>query len=66
MSIQFKFEQIESTASNLYRTEAIDSNGNVLMTWHIACDNQSQLESVALEAYELAINPPKPKGAQND
>jgi hypothetical protein len=66
MSIQFKFEQIESTASNLYKTEVTDNNGNILFACQIACDNQSQLESVALEAYDLYLNPPKPKGAQND
>lgn len=64
MSIQFNFQKVESTASNLYRTEVVDSDGNVLLTWHIACDNPSQLESVALEAYDLYLNPPKPKGVQ--
>jgi hypothetical protein len=54
MAITFEFQKIESTASPLYVAKAIDENDNTLMTWHIACENEEQLGSVAKEAYELS------------
>lgn len=59
MTVTFKFEQEESTASPIYKTHAIDEDGKVLMTWQVVCDDESQLQSIAAEAYEAAINPPK-------
>ena len=57
MSISFTFTQLESTASPLYKAEAMDENGNVLMSWHIATDNEADLPTIAQEAYTLAITP---------
>lgn len=58
MTITFKFEQENSTASALYKTEAIDEEGNVLMTWQIACDDETQLQNIAEQAYIQSITPP--------
>lgn len=55
MTVTFKFEKEESTASPIYRTYAVDETGNVLMTWQIVCDDESKLESIAAEAYAQAI-----------
>lgn len=60
MSITFTFEKQESTASPLYKAEAVDADGKVLMTWTIACDDESQLQSLAEETYQIATNPYKP------
>ena len=57
MSISFTFTQLKSTASPLYKAEAADENGNVLMSWHIATDDESQLPTLAQESYTLAITP---------
>jgi hypothetical protein len=57
MSIIFKFEPVESTASPLYLATATDENGKVVMQREIACDNESELESLAQYAYDDMINP---------
>lgn len=57
MEINFEFEETPSTASRLFIAKAIKNN-EVVMQWHIACDDESQLHSIAAEAYDLAINPP--------
>jgi hypothetical protein len=57
MTITFNFEKLESTASSLYRTKAIDENNNIVMEWHIACDDESQLEVMAQQAYDELKNP---------
>lgn len=57
MNISFIFEQEESTASALYKTQAVDEEGNVLMTWQIACDDESQLQNIAEQSYLQAITP---------
>jgi hypothetical protein len=57
MSITFKFEPIESTASPLYLATATDENGKVVMQRQIACEDESELEGLAQYAYEDMINP---------
>lgn len=57
MSITFKFEQVESTASPLYFATATDENGKVVMQREIACEDESELKSLAQYAYEDMINP---------
>ena len=61
MSITFKFEKLTSTGSDIYKTQAFDDAGNVAMEWTIACDDATQLDAIATEAYEVAINPPTPE-----
>lgn len=57
MTPTFKFEKRESTASSLYEVKAVDSDGTVMMTWHIACDDESSLQELAEQAYAEAIRP---------
>lgn len=57
MEINFEVEETPSTASRLFIAKAI-KNGEVVMQWHIACDDESQLLNIAAEAYNLAMNPP--------
>jgi len=54
--MQFQFEKLESTASPLYAVTAID-NGVPVMRWNIACDDETQLETLAIEAYRDATTP---------
>ena len=61
MSITFKFEKLTSTGSDIYRTQAFDDVGNVVMEWTIACNDATQLEIIATDSYNLAINPPTPE-----
>lgn len=66
MTITFKFEQLESTASPLYKAEAVDENGSVVMSWHISANEGDDLQAIALEAYTLATTPKSyetPQGA---
>jgi len=51
----FSFEKLESTASPLYIAKAIDDQGKIVMEWHIACDDESQLQTIAEQAYEATI-----------
>lgn len=55
--MQYQFEKTESTASTLYIAKAIDDEGNVVMQWQIACDDESQLQTIAEEAYAQAAAP---------
>ena len=57
MTVTFKSTQLESTASPLYKVEAIDEDGNVLMTWQIAVNDGDDLDAIALEAYTQATTP---------
>jgi len=57
MTITFKFEKLNSSASDLYRTTASDENNNILLEWNIACDDESQLESIAQQSYNEFKNP---------
>jgi hypothetical protein len=58
MTITFKFEMVESSASPLYKTDAIDENGKVVMSWHICANENDDLEEIALAAYASSIAPP--------
>lgn len=55
--MQFTFKKLESTASPLYLVQAIDSEGVIEMQWQIACDDESELEAIAQEAYQMTITP---------
>jgi hypothetical protein len=57
MTVYFTFEKEDSTASSLYKTVAKNENGEVLMTWQIACDDESQLQTIAEESYLQSITP---------
>ena len=56
MTITFKFEQLDSQASDLYKAQAIDENG-IITEWTIACDDKTQLDIVAQQAYDEFKNP---------
>jgi hypothetical protein len=61
--MKFKITQIESTGSPLYNVQAIDGldaegKDNILMTWHIAAPEGSDIEALALEGYNASIAPP--------
>lgn len=51
--MKFEFEKTESTASPLYLAKAINDDGIIEMQWKIVCDDESQLEEIAKEAYDL-------------
>lgn len=58
MAITFKTTRLENTGSPLYQAEAIDENGNILMTWQVAVNEGDNLEEVVAEGYAHAIAPP--------
>jgi len=57
MAITFKFEKIESSASPLYKADAIDENGQVIMSWHIVANDGDDLEAIAIAGYTSSITP---------
>jgi len=60
--MEFQFEKLESTASPLYQVTATD-NGVFVMRWNIACNDESQLEALAIEAYHEVTTPKTYEGA---
>ena len=58
MAITFNFEKIESSASPLYKADAIDENGEVVMSWHIVANDGDDLETIALAGYTSSIATP--------
>ena len=50
--MKFVVDKVDSSASPLYLVKAIDDNGNIDMQWHVACDDEQQIEIVARQAYE--------------
>jgi len=48
----YEFEELTSTASPLYLVKVIDG-GKVVFSFHIACDDKTQLQNIAEETYAL-------------
>jgi len=58
MTITFKTTKIESTGSPMYKAQAIDADGKVLMDWVICCNESNDPNAIAADGYAHAVAPP--------
>ena len=58
MTITFKTKKIESTGSPMYKAQAFDADGKVLMDWIVVCNESDDPNAIAADGYAHAVAPP--------
>ena len=58
MTVTFKTTQLESIGSPMYKAQAIDADGKVLMDWTICCNEGDDPNAIAADGYAHSVAPP--------